>query len=259
MTPDIEKILDIDYLVFSSHKTATQTLRRTLNYTGLECINIHHLPDIGLRGGDFQGYLDEYLAHNRKKLNVCSVFREPMERHISSFFQGYGTRPIRLKEVSNEFETIIYKYTIKQLQDKFIQELDDKSLIGIRESLHEICNELHISVEKLNYNSKIGYGFHETENIRLYIFRFDFLINNIENLLSDITGKKIIKQNANMGSSKWYKDIYSEFKASLVVPHHTIMDIYESKRDLINLFYLNNYDSILKQAFIKFGNKSVLG
>ena len=252
----LQELLNLDYLVYSSHKTATQTLVKTLNSNSFNCINLHNLPDIGLKNGDFQEYLNNYLEKKMKKLNVITVFRDPMERHISSFFQGYGTRPIRLKEVGNEFETIIYRYTIEQLQNKFIQELGNKSLIGLSESIHELCHELQISVEALNYNNEIEYGLYESENIRLYIFRFDILTRNTEYLLSDITEKKILINNANMSNSKWYKDIYSEFKASLVIPHQTISEIYNSKRDLITLLYSDNYESILNQAFIKYGRVS---
>ncbi len=43
-----------------------------------------------------------------------------MERHVSSFFQWHGSKPLRLKEVENEFETIIFRYTIEKLQEKFM-------------------------------------------------------------------------------------------------------------------------------------------
>ena len=245
-------LIDLDYLVYSSHKSATQTLVQTMNNNGFKCRHCHFLPNIGLSNGDFQLYLESYLEKNNRKSNVITVFREPMERHISSFFQGYGSRPLRLKEVDNEFETIIYRNTIEQLQHKFISELADKSLIGYPESIHDICQELQIKVEELNYSEETGFGLYETSKIKLYIFRFDTLVKNIETLLHDVTGKKIVKKNMNLSDLKFYKDKYSEFKASLVVPRHIILDVYNSKRNIINLLYSGNFDSILNQALIKY-------
>ena len=140
------ELLNLDYLVYSSHKSGTQTLVHTLKRSGFRCKHCHYLPNIDLKSGDFTGYLESYFQRNKKKLDVITVFREPMERHISSFFQGYGSRPLRLKEVENELETIIYKYTINQLQEKYIKELRSQSLIGFTESMHDMAGRLHEKV-----------------------------------------------------------------------------------------------------------------
>jgi hypothetical protein len=248
-----EELLNLDYLVFSSHKTGTQTLTHTLNNSGFKCRHCHFLSNIDLKSGDFRSYLEHYLRKNHKKLNVITVFREPMERHTSSFFQGYGTRPLNLKEVENEFETIIYKHTIKQLQEKYITELRSQSLIGFPESIHAICQELQIDVNDLTYNNKTQFGIFETEYIRLFLFRFDILFNNFAHLLTEITNKNIVQKNANVSADKWYRDIYSEFKESLVISHDYISEVYALKKDLINIFYSGGYESTLEQALTKYG------
>lgn len=251
--PIDEELFKIDYLVYSSHKTATQTLVATLNSNGFKCKHCHFLATIGIESGGFQEYLEKYVKKNGKKLNIITVFRDPIERYISSFFQGYGTRPIRLKEVDNEFDTVIYKYSIKQLQDKFISELKDQSLNGIDESIYGISRELQMGIEILNYIEEERSGLYETESFILHIYRFDILTRNMEELLSKLTGKKIEKKNANISSSKWYRDIYFEFKASLVIPGNDIREVYNSKRDLINLLYTEDFDVILNRAMAKYG------
>ncbi|MFB1036816.1 MAG: putative capsular polysaccharide synthesis family protein [Sinobacterium sp.] len=248
-----DELLDLDYFVYSSHKTATQSITRTLNHNGLKCRHCHFFKNTGLKSGEFQTYIKNYLQKNKRKLNVITVFREPMERHISSFFQGHGTRPLRLKEVENEFGTIIYRYTIEQLQKQFITELSDKSLIGFPESMHDICHELQISTSELNYDEKRQFGIYETEEIKLHILRFDVLVRNYENILSNLSGMRIEEKMSNLSGLKWYKDIYSEFKSSLTVDHNVISEVYNSKADLINLLHTNNYESILNLALIKYG------
>ena len=254
-----DELLNLDYLIYSSHKTGTQTLTRTLNSNGFKCRHCHYLPNIDLNNGEFRRYLESYLKKNRKKLNVITMFREPMERHVSSFFQGYGSRPLRLKEVENKHETIIYKYTIKQLQEKYISELRDHSLIGFHESIHDICRELSVRTDNLEYSNTKRFGLFETELIRLFLFRFDILFDNFNHLLTRVTDKNIIITNSNISNQKWYRKIYTEFKASLVIPDDVISEVYNQKQDLINLFYSNNYDSRLKQALVNYGGSRESG
>jgi hypothetical protein len=247
-------LFDIDYLIYSSHKTATQTLVNTFNSNNFNSKHCHYLANIGIKQGSFQKYTEDYLQKNGTRINIISVFREPMERHISSFFQGYGTRPIQLKEVESEIDTIIYKYSIEQLQNKFISELSDKSLIGIHESIHGITRELQLNMENLNYNEENRSGLKEASNFALYFIRFDHLISDFEGIISNITGGKIVQKNSNMSNSKWYRDIYLEFKESLVVPAATVSSVYHSKSDLINLFYPRGFESTLNKALLKYAN-----
>ena len=254
-----EILLNLDYLVFSSHKTGTQTLTNTLKSNGFMCSHCHNIRsdirenNIGLKKGEFQEYLESYLIKNNRKLNVITVFREPMERHASSFFQGYGTRPIRVKELEHESETIIYRYTIEQLHEQYISELNNQSLIGFPEAIHAICRELQFNLEDFEYNQEKKIGLYETDIIKLHIYRFDTLFNDLGSMLTSLTGKNISIKNSNMSESKWYKEIYSDFKKTLVVPPNTISRVYDSKLDIINTLYQEGYESVLNQAIIKHG------
>jgi hypothetical protein len=249
------KSLNLDYLIYSSHKSGTQTLVSTLNRNGFRCRHCHFLSNIDIKSGNFLSYLESYFRKNRKKLDVITVFREPMERHISSFFQGYGARPLRLKEVENELETIIYKYTVDQLQEKYISELRSHSLIGFTESMHEIAKELQISTGNLVYNNERRYGIFETQLVRLFFFRFDVLFKNLDSLLAEITRKKMVIKTSNRSESKWYRNIYSRFKRTLVIPDDVVLGVYTLKRDLIEVFYSEGYESTLNSALVKYGEK----
>jgi hypothetical protein len=249
------ELLNLNYLVYSSHKSGTQTLVATLKKSGFSCRHCHYLPNIDLKSGELREYLESYYRRNRKKLDVITVFREPMERHVSSFFQGYGSRPLRLKEVEHQSETIIYNYTINQLHEKFISELRSQSLIGFTESMHEITTELQISIQDFPYNNEKQFGIFETQLMRLFFFRFDVLFGNLERFLAEVTGKNVVIETANLSELKWYVEIYSEFKKTLEIPDEIIMDVYNSKRDLIDLFYSGDYDSALNYALERYGEK----
>jgi len=249
-----DELMSLDYLIFSSHKTATQTLVKTLRNNGYNCIHCHVLNNIGMQNGTFESYTNEYYLKHKKKINIITVFRDPIERHISSFFQWYGTKPIRDKDVDSELDTIIYKKTVIELQNKLFDEINNKTLVGQEESIEQICNELKIEIDDLNYDFEKNYGLYENERVRLYIFRFDILIKRIDSLLTQITCKKILRHSSNKSSTKWYFDIYSEFIGSINIPHEIITKVYFSRRDLIELFYSESYESILNKALIKYGN-----
>lgn len=246
--------MNLDYLVFSSHKTATQTLVNTLSENNYNCMHCHVLNNIGLKEGAFEAYTIEYFLKHNKKINIISVFREPIERHISSFFQWYGTKPLRDKDVDSEYDTIIYKKTVKELHNQLIDEINKQALVGEEESIEEICRELKIDIGDLNYNYEKDYSLYENDSVRLFLFRFDILIKNLDSLLTQITGKKILQHDSNKSDDKWYRDIYSEFRESINIPHETISKVYYSRRDLIEIFYNNDYESVLYKAYSKYGN-----
>lgn len=175
-----------------------------------------------------------------------------MERHISSFFQWHGTRPLQTRKVQHASETIIYQYDLNRLQKEFVSELRTRSLIGLEESLHVICREVPIEIGELKFDQEKQYGLFETGPIRLHLMRFDTLINDFESKIANITGRKTKIQKRNDSSSKWYKNIYSRFKQTINVPTDVIFEVYETKRDLIDLFFPGQFDSLLGGALAKY-------
>lgn len=246
-------LIDLDYLVYSSHKTATQTLVNTLTQNGYNCRHCHFLRDIGMSPNSFVSFLDDYFIKHQRQLEVITTFRDPIERHVSSFFQWYGSKPVRDEDVESEFDTIIYKNEIHDLQSQFIDEINNVSLIGQQESIDELCKELGIGVVDLSFDFNKQYGIYETEKIKIYIFRFDLLVTKLVGLLSLITDHDIELYNSNLGNAKWYHEIYSEFKKTLKIPRDTIDTIYSPRKDLVELFYQDNYDSIVRAAHKKYG------
>lgn len=244
---------ELDYLVYSSHKTATQSITQSLISNGFNAKHAHILYNIGIRDGTLKRHLEKYQARNQTKLQVISVFRLPMERHISSFFQIYGTRPIERGEVKDASETPLYNTPISELQAQFCAELKNKSFKGCRESLHEFFEELKVTASDIAVNKHTGVGLYETELFKLHLIRFDMLKNNMQPILQSITGREQLPiVETNVSQNDWYKDIYTEFKSSLKVPKSLISAVHEEKRDLINLFYDNGFEQVFSEAVEKY-------
>ncbi|MEB3229935.1 MAG: hypothetical protein VKJ64_02925 [Leptolyngbyaceae bacterium] len=211
---------------------------------------------VQLKGGEFLSYTEKYYRHNNeKKLDIITVFREPLERCISSFFQTYGDDVVTYGWEKDITSTIIYRNSIEELQARFIRELDNQKLQGGFESIDEICDELQLKIVDLNYDLDKQHGLVELNFCRLFILRFDSLIyeNFLEYVLSEITGQSIVQENANTSSSKWYRDIFKEFKASIKIPQELVLRAYESRKEIINILYPGEYHSLLTKALKKYG------
>lgn len=254
-----ESFLNLDYFVFSSHKTATQTIINSLKHHNFICQHCHSLYDKTMRfePGGFPDFLEQYYLKNQRKLNIITVFREPIERYVSSFFQWYGDGVVRTKQVQSVADTIINKYSIKELQARLINELISQTHVnaGMLESLDQFCSELNIDMSDLHYDTEKQHGLVEMDHCKLFVLRFDTLINEngLERILSEVTGQPVTQINANLSSSKWYYKIYTEFKTSFKIPRNKIIHIYESKRALLDVFYPGEYDGLLNKALEKYG------
>ncbi|MEZ5465142.1 MAG: hypothetical protein R3F22_07985 [Lysobacteraceae bacterium] len=228
----------IDYLVYSSHKSATQTITASLRKSGLRAIHCHFLNNIELDQTNFREWLtsDDWKSRG-SRLKLISVFREPIDRHISSFFQGYGTRPIRLGEVKDETETLIYRKSLEHLQDQLVAELETRSLIGYRESVDAICDDLELTPGELKFDASHLSTLNSTPHADLHLCRFDHIVQCIAPTLSRITGRPVEQLDANVSESKWYAEKYRRFKETLRLPGRLIRDIYDEKAELLSLFY----------------------
>ena len=248
-----KKLLELDFLVFSSHKTATQTLVSTLNCSGLRARHCHVLSNIGIERGELPQYISEFTLENRRKLQIITVFRDPMERHISSFFQWYGSKPLVRGEVQSETDTIIYRKSIPELQKQFITEVNSGTLVGLQESLEHICEELKIANCELTYNESAQYGSYNHEHCDLYLLRFDELVRNLANILSRVSGRPVSTiDKRNMSHNKWYSSLYREFRDSLCMPADIVKVIYESRAWLFQIFYPDKFEYMLDAALAKY-------
>lgn len=246
---------DIDCLVYSSHKSGTKTLKATLDHSGIPTRHIHLLGNAGmpLGRGAFRTYLQQYQRRNNRKLKVISTFRAPLERHMSSFFQWYGHGVVRNGLVRRNDDTIIARLNVDELQQIFNDELRNGSLVGHRDSLHELCDEVDYQVVDLPFDATRGFGVLENDLMRVHLFRFDLLFPDFARQLEEALNIKVSPRIENFSPRKWYGPKFQEFKATLKVPPDLIHMIYEAKKDLIDIFYPDRYQEILNDQLVRYG------
>ena len=247
-------LLDLDFLVFSSHKTGTQTIRNSLRASGYRAVHCHQASHLELGDDGLRGYLDAYFARHREPLDLITLFREPIDRHISSFFQGYGSRPLNEKEVANKTETLIYKLPVDELRERFIAELEASTLIGFSESIHEVAAEL-----QLNFRDAVKMPESDTlvmhlPTVRIFLSGFERFFQDFGASLSRIVGDDIAVRNSNQSEAKWYREKYLDFRRGLKLPPAVIEGAYLPKRDLIELFYEEPFETVLCRATERYGD-----
>lgn len=254
-----DRLFDVDYLVFSSHKTATRTIRTSLMASGFKCRHGHTMRNIQLVPGQFGTYVSNYEAIHSRQLVVISVFRDPLERLISSFFQALNrdvyawTDPDKAAAVNKPEDSIIGKVGSSELEQLFYTFCD--KIDGFGESIQKISDELQVPISGLFYSPQDVVCENDLDNCKLILMRFDLMIQDLKSLLERVTCRDINIRSGNISDQKWYAEEYRKFVAALRMPTELIRAIYQRREQLMELFYPGDYDSIVDAKIRQYGNR----
>lgn len=248
-------LLRYNFFIFSSHKTSTQTIKNSLNKFGVTACHGHILRHLNLKENELGNFIIDYNQYNKTTPTFITVFREPISRLVSSFFQTYGTDMIQFGHIKDETESILKTSSQKELQEIFIDELLTRKLKGYPESLHILSNELDIVLSPENFTHHQNYLIMEHKHFKLIILKFENLIKNFQEILSSSLGSPCEIITSNKSSEKWYSNVYKDFKQQLSIPTHCCRQIYEDRKDIIDLLYPQQYQSMLSSALFKYDPK----
>lgn len=220
-------IENLDYLIYSSHKTATQSLNTIFNINGFKSRHCHYIQHL-TRNADikietyaelkqkFIEDLDSYKKHYNKKINVISIIRNPVDRLPSSFFQTYHTDEISFYK-REENETTIMQKSIEELIDFFINKIKNKRLRGGVESLDEISHVFQTDII-LNLENKDLYYYFENKFINLFVLDFNKIASaDSIKYINQCLGINLTKYAAsNLSNEKIYYEKYKKFKSNII-------------------------------------------
>lgn len=221
----IDNIYDLQYLIFSSHKTSNNTLNETFLRNEIKSHFIHTLEHLELyyniknNRDDFKYMLYEYVNIHKKKLNIITIIRNPYDRLLSSFFQYYHDNCVEFLNVDPNLTTIMKSsynelYTIyKEYIDIYTTHFNKETWIHNHESLYElseIFNEDIIS----NLVNKDNYYYYENEYMNLYVLDFN-KIHDIKYINTIFSLHMNTIYSSNLTSEKIFYTIYLGFKKFL--------------------------------------------
>jgi hypothetical protein len=232
----------LDYLVYSSHKTSTQSMLKILRKNKFNSIHCHlikdlkyHYPNINVNEDIFIESLKNYKKENKKKIKIISIIREPTKRLISSFFQSYHTDELLFMKKQNKNTTISIN-NIENLLIKYEDLIKNNTLPGQNESLDQLSKMFNIDIIKNLINKKDYYYFNH-ELFELYVLDFNKLITS-ESLLyinKCLNINCIDNDEANISKNKSYFEKYNIMKTKIPEEINNII----KKR--YNHFYFNAF------------------
>ncbi|MFO1104047.1 MAG: sulfotransferase domain-containing protein [Methylocystis sp.] len=254
---DKSTFMSLDFIVFSSHKTMTQSLSGTLNYNGFSCVHAHQPKHIDLTNEQLRELSEEYYQHNNKKLKLISVYRDPIDRLISSFFQSLSvdkwgrTEYGKKEELVNFSESILFSEDFNRIMERFWYYCAVKN--DVSEALDLICDIYDIRQNEISFQAEEIFTRNEFLKIDLFVSRFDILKDNFSQGASVLAGHPIDTQIHNVASQKWYVAKYEEFRNNVQLPNVFIRNIYNSRKALNEIFYPGLFDNILNKACERYG------
>lgn len=259
---DREQFLKLDYFVFSSHKTMTQSMRVTLTHSGFNCAHSHRLSNLKLEESELESLCRDYLKRNGRKLRILSVFRDPIDRLISSFFQflsveKYGRtfkgRQVSLREMPFEQlkkESVLFLENFERIQERFWYYCATND--GMGESLQLPSEAFAIPQYSFHYDPTGIFCKNELDCIELYVVRFDLLKHDFQKGMENVLGHTLAPKLANVTDNKWYTSAYTDFRKRMKIPRIFLVNMYESRRDLCNVFYPGEYQALLQQRISRY-------
>nr|QDY52031.1 sulfotransferase domain protein [Mimiviridae sp. ChoanoV1] len=216
--------LSLDFLVYSSHKTSTQSLLKSLrgnNYKAIHCHTINDLRylfklDHHFKKEQYIQYLLNYKIKNNKKIKIISCIRNPKDRLISSFFQSFHTDKINQRN-EKENNTIVNLKSEDELITIYEELIKKKSLPGNVESLNEMSTIHNINILEL-LKKKKDYYYLDHNLFELYVLDFNCIIDKTINLkyLNNILNLDLkVMETRNLSENKSYYNKYKNIKKKI--------------------------------------------
>ena len=221
---------NLDVVILCGGKCGSTTLEETIKshykiVRAHDNFNIRYIldtykltvKDTDLMPGDENLKLFDIISRvkDKKMIVVFDVYRTPIERKISSFFENI-------------------KYTIPNYQDlsvdSIINYFNMNNLIYTLEEYHPIdrlMEYLNIpTFDKFNFEAKCNII--QEGNLVLIKLRFHDIGEEWNRILSILFNDKIVVKDSNVTESKDYNRLYKEFKSKYRVPRK-YLDEYLSK------------------------------
>ena len=213
--------------VYSAPKVGSTSIVSSLRLFGISEFCVIHIHDEEMLRviGNINGVtINEIILFNKflgKEVYVIDVFRCPIERKISAYFEKVGVYHF------NNYDPIVNKYNIKKIINRF-----NKIFPHIANGDH-FLDKYNIPVpESFDWNNKYLQINHNGINYIKLRLRDSELWGDI---LTKILGTKICIVKDYETSKKAVKDLYAKFKANYKIPKNLLDQIMTSP--YVNYFF----------------------
>ena len=178
--------------------------------------------------------INSKIIEKQKKVRIISLFRDPLERNISAFFDAF--------EFYTNSKPEKYEGSIEDLLKLFHEKLPHDYPINWFEK--QFFEGLNLNVYNYGFNKDIGYQIIKNDNTEILLISSHLTDELKELLIKDFCGLKEFKlKNQNISSNKDYATLYQNFKNEANFDESYLNELYESKyvkHYLQNLIFLIN-------------------
>jgi hypothetical protein len=208
--------IDLNYnvYVYCSGKSGSSTLTKTFIKNGYNTLHVHNSLDFKIHNieSKLNPNLFELIENSMKNNNnvyIIDVYRNPIERKISSFFQNYNiNNNNNIDYITNEIDNFIYN------GENYY-------------SMHEIFN--YFKLQNFDFfDFKNQYNILQYKNVTFIKLRFED-INYWGDILTKIFKKPITIYNDNLSENKKYNNELNIIKKTYQIPEYMIQIIKNNK------------------------------
>jgi hypothetical protein len=218
--------------IYTPPKVGSTTLVSSLRVSLGVKFNIIHIHDevmmqvlTGIKGISINKLIT-YIANNGNNVYVIDIYRLPIERKMSEFFEKLSDMHF------NNTETNVIKYDIKRISVRF------NELFPHLSNTDHYFDKYEINVPPFDFIKKYSM---QTCNRVKYIKLRLMDSKNWGNILSEIMNTKIVILNDYKTSDKSIGDFYNKFKQEYLLP----ANLFELMKNCKYLnFYLNEADKL---------------
>jgi hypothetical protein len=229
--------------VYSAPKVGSTSIVSSLRIFGLEKVDTIHIHDEEMLHvlGDINGItINELILFNKylgKDVYVINIYRSPIERKISSFFEKIGSYHF------NTTEQNVNKYNVEKVMNRF------NNIFPYIETSDHFIDKYSITIpEQFDYEKK--YMLVKENDITYLTLRLKDS-HQWGRILTNIFGFNIRIVKDYESTNKPIKDIYNLFKKKYKIPINFL-------DELLNCKYLNYYYSSdeVKEYYNEWNSKS---
>jgi hypothetical protein len=238
--------------VYSQPKVGSTSLVSSIRISAPNDFNVVHFHDdstlknlLGIKNVT----IDEIILYNQKmgkKVYVIDVFRTPIERKMSLFFEDIGSFHF------NNLEEDINNYNVNRVIKRF------NDIYPFIANVDNYLDNYNIPYVNFNFNEKcICQNINNVTYIKLRLKDS----NLWGDILTKILGREIVIVKDYQTNNKKIAKLYNDFKNNYKLPRNYFDDL-ESCR-LLNFFYsekekkeyINNWSLKITDAYIPFNNE----
>lgn len=222
-------------LIYSGAKTGCNTL--LTSFRNIKNDNTFHMHVEYTK--DYYPLTKLINLKRENKLLIVSSYREPIARHISSYFHA-------IHKILHMKLNVVLNLDIRHIIDDFLNRITNNFINGHKERPYEAYHP-HLENDRKNFdnvnifdrafNREEGFQIYETPNVKILMLRFD-KINNWQNVIRENTEyKDFILIPDNLTKEKVTYDLYRKFCDEIIFPKNLLDVIYEYDKENMEYFY----------------------